>query len=353
MDEIVFNRENNIGLITLTRVQALNSLTLPMILALQEQLQLWEADRNIHAVVLQAAPGKAFCAGGDVRWLYEAGKHLDPTLQMEFFWNEYRLNHFIHSFSKPYIALMDGITMGGGVGISLHGSHPVASEKFVFAMPETSIGFFPDIGASYLLARCPGNTGVYLGLTGNRLNAQESLSLGLVKYLIPSSEFDAVLKQLLTLDLSSDAHQIVDQCLQSFTTSTPSAIAHQQEIDYVFSGNRVEDILQHLETNEEQWYQELRQNLLQKAPSSLKVTLAQLLRAKSRTMAECIILDYVLVGHFMHAPDFYEGVRALLIDKDKSPKWRPELLEKVSDDMVERYFYSTSPPLRLQGLEKT
>ena len=167
-DDIVFERKQQIGLITLKRPQALNALTLPMIKALQQQLLQWEGDKSIHAVVIQADVGKAFCAGGDVRWLYESGLAKNPE-QMQFFWHEYRLNHTIHQFKKPYIALMNGITMGGGVGISLHGSHPVATENFVFAMPETGIGFFPDIGASYLLARCPGQTGIYLGLTGNNL----------------------------------------------------------------------------------------------------------------------------------------------------------------------------------------
>jgi enoyl-CoA hydratase len=348
MDEIVFNREKHLGLITLTRVQALNALTLPMILALQEQLQLWESDNGIHAIVIQAAPGKAFCAGGDVRWLYDAGKNNDATRQMEFFWNEYRLNHLIHRLTKPYIALMDGITMGGGVGISLHGSHPVASEKFVFAMPETSIGFFPDIGASYLLSRCPGNFGKYLGLTGNRLNAEEAMSLGLVKYLIPSTDFDKVLNQLLFADLSTNAHEAVHACLRAYNSvHTLLAISHQREIEDAFAFERVEDIMSFIERKDDRWHQDMLRNLQEKSPISLKVTLEQLIRAKSKSMAECIATDYVLVAHFMQEPDFYEGVRALLIDKDKTPKWFPAALQDVTETMVDRYFNRTSSPLNL------
>lgn len=167
-EEVLFSQEGQLGFITLNRPKALNALTLTMIMALQKQLSIWKEDYSIKAVVVQAVPGNAFCAGGDIRWLYNAGRSKDSE-QMQFFWHEYRLNHFIHHFGKPYISLLDGITMGGGVGISLHGSHPVASERFVFAMPETGIGFFPDIGASYLLNRCPGFLGVYLGLTGNKL----------------------------------------------------------------------------------------------------------------------------------------------------------------------------------------
>jgi enoyl-CoA hydratase/carnithine racemase len=345
-EDILFTQEQHIGIITLARVQALNALTLPMILAIQHQLQVWQDDKSIHAVVIQAAPGKAFCAGGDIRSLYDGRG--DPQ-QMQFFWHEYRLNHFIHQFKKPYIALMDGVTMGGGVGISLHGSHPVASERFIFAMPETGIGFFPDIGASYLLARCPGYLGIYLGLTGNRLGARDAEALGLVKHVIPSDKMQAVLNRLVEVDLSINAHAQVDACLQHFSIIDEPAPIMELEaiIDNCFSGEDVESIFKMLSKSDNPWHGEILNTLKQKAPLSLKITLAQLQKAKSMTMADCVKMDYCLVGHFMRDHDFYEGVRALLVDKDKTPHWQPESLSMATSARVADYFECGQPELPL------
>ena len=197
--DILFTCEKHIGVVTLNRTKALNALTFQMLVALHDQLQLWDDDPAIHAIVVKAAEGRAFCAGGDVRLIYQFGLDANPQ-KMEFFAHEYRLNHFVHTLKKPYIALMDGITMGGGVGISLHGSHPVATERFRFAMPETGIGFYPDIGASYLLSRCPGSFGVYLGLTGSQLGAADANALGLVKHVIGSEQLPAVMCDLVEAD---------------------------------------------------------------------------------------------------------------------------------------------------------
>ena len=347
-EDIVFTRERHIGLVTLHRGHALNALTLPMILALQHQLQEWRDDSSIHAVVVQATAGKAFCAGGDVRWLYDAGRASNPQ-QMQFFWHEYRLNHFIHHFNKPYIALMDGVTMGGGVGISMHGSHPVASERFLFAMPETGIGFFPDIGASYLLSRCPGVFGMYLGLTGNRLGAVDAHALGLVKQLIAAEKFQDTLSRLIDADLSTDAHNKVDACLQHFAMPSPPApiLALQPAIQSCFNATDVESIMSELAKVDDAWHRETQDILRKKAPLSLKVTLAQLHKAKSMDFAECVKMDYCLVGHFMRDHDFYEGVRALLVDKDKSPHWQPNTLSSVTRANVADYFECGQPELPL------
>ena len=348
MDDILFTREKYVGLVTLNRVHALNALTLPMILALQEQLQAWKIDNSIHAVVVRAAEGRAFCAGGDVRWLYEMGSR-DPTLQMQFFSHEYRLNHFIHHLGKPYIVLMDGLTMGGGVGISLHGSHPVASERFVFAMPETSIGFFPDIGASYLLARCPGQFGLYLGLTGNRLQGGDAYALGLVKQLIASDKMPVVVEELLQEDLAVNAFARVTACLQRHQHCLPAPImAHEQAINSCFHGQTVEDIIGGLQVTGDSWHLDIAENLSGKAPLSLKVTLAQIHKARTLSLADCLQMDYCLVQHFMQGNDFYEGVRALLIDKDKSPHWQPQTMAEVSETRVEEYFTCQNAVLSLQ-----
>jgi enoyl-CoA hydratase len=348
--DIAFSCERHIGLITLQRTYALNALTLPMIIALQQQLEAWEKDNHIHAVVIQAVPGKAFCAGGDVRWLYDAGKHSDPK-QMQFFWHEYRLNHFIHRFKKPYIAFMDGVTMGGGVGISLHGSHPVASERFVFAMPETGIGFFPDIGAAYLLSRCPGYYGEYLGLTGYRLGASDAQALGLVKQVMSSERMPAAIERLMETDLSKEADTRVDACLQEFVM--PATIAPimniASSVDDVFCLKDVEAMIARLDQVNDSWHRETGSELKKKSPFGLKVTLEHIKKSRSLSMADCIKMDYCLVGHFMRGHDFYEGVRALLIDKDQSPKWQPASLSFVTSSSVADYFECGQKELSLLG----
>lgn len=341
-EDVIFAQEGQLGLITLNRPSALNALTLTMILAMQRQLSLWKDDDTVRAVVVQASPGNAFCAGGDIRALYFSGR-LNDSEQMQFFWHEYRLNHFIHHLGKPYISLIDGMVMGGGVGISLHGSHPVACDHFVFAMPETGIGFFPDIGASHLLTRCPGYLGIYLGLTGNRLGAQDALKAKLVAKVISSAQIPFFLQSLKQTDLSKDAFKAVDLCLHEYallpSSSEPSQI--KPGIDVCFAHPTVEMIKTSLQDQEGVWAVSIEHALSQKSPLSLKVTLAQLQKAKGLTLAECLQMDYDMVSHFMHGKDFYEGVRALLIDKDKKPHWHPDRLEMVTDSMVARYFERT------------
>ncbi|MDP3704983.1 MAG: enoyl-CoA hydratase/isomerase family protein [Legionellaceae bacterium] len=338
--DLIFTQERHIGLVSLNRPQALNALSLSMIRALQQQLTLWQNDHTIHAVVIRAVEGKAFCAGGDVRWLYETGRAHDPE-QMPFFWHEYRLNQYIHDYPKPYVAMMDGLTMGGGVGISMHGSHPVASERFIFAMPETSIGFFPDIGASHLLTRCPDHVGMYLGLTGNRVNAQDAYDLGLVKHVIRSDAFSDALHALIDANLSSDAAAGVTTCLQSFAAPVLSSSLSEEQrgfIAHCFKKPDVESILAALNEENGEWHRDILTNLNYKSPLSLKVTLKQLQQAEHLTLADCLRVDSCLVQHFMRDHDFYEGVRALLVDKDKTPHWEPEGLANVNEGMVSRYF---------------
>ncbi|MDP1603950.1 MAG: enoyl-CoA hydratase/isomerase family protein [Legionella sp.] len=335
---IVFERQHHIGVITLARPEALNAIDLPMIKALQQQLQQWQDDGDIHAVVVQASPGKAFCAGGDVRWLYERGLQNDPE-QLQFFWHEYHLNYFIHQFKKPYIALMDGITMGGGVGISLHGSHPVAGSRFVFSMPETGIGLFPDIGASYLLSRCPGHVGLYLALTGNRLGAEDARAMKLVKYTVDTENFAEILPSLHKLNLSQNAALQVSAYLKSVACEKEAPIQQDLEkINHYFSRRSLKDIMSGLETSDDAWAATTFTNLQQKSPLSLAVTFEQMHKAKSLSLAECLKLDYCLVGHFMAGKDFYEGIRALLIDKDKNPRWQPSILKNVTNADIANYF---------------
>lgn len=338
-DEIVFKQKGALGLITLNRPQALNALTLAMIQAIQKQLSDWKYDESIKAVIIHAVPGNAFCAGGDVRWLYQLKKE-GLKEQMSFFWHEYRLNHFIHHLGKPYIALMDGVTMGGGVGISLHGSHPIASERFVFAMPETSIGFFPDIGSSHLLTQCPDSLGIYLGLTGNRLNAEEAKAAGLVRAVVSSEQMPLLIDKLIQSDLSNNAYEQVDQCIDFIAQENVKKLDFMPIIKHCFSLSTVEEIFNALEQYQESWAQDLIKHLKAKSPFSLKLSLAQLHKAQGLSLAACLQMDYDLVRHFMMGHDFYEGVRALLVDKDKNPQWSPASLSLVSEERIRSYFES-------------
>lgn len=340
MDEVLLTREQQWGVITLNRPQALNALTLPMIKAIHAQLLAWQEDSEVLAVLIRQSPeSKAFCAGGDVRWLFEAGlaHHAE---QMAFFYHEYHLNHCIYHYPKPYIALMNGVTMGGGVGISLHGAHPVASERFVFAMPETAIGFFPDIGASYLLSRCPDAFGLYLGLTGKRLGAMEAKTLGLIKAVVSASDMQALFHELLMLDLSKDAFHAISTCLNRFMVFESSSLMSELAplVQDTFGQHSIASMLQVLKEKNTSWHHEVFESLQKKSPLSLKVTHKQLQKARSMTFDDCLTMDYGLVGHFMQDHDFYEGVRALLIDKDNLPSWRPDSLEKVTASMVQQYF---------------
>lgn len=343
---IIFSRLRQLGIITLDNQKALNALTLDAIQTLQKQLTSFEKDPAIHAVIIKASPGKAFCAGGDVKSLYNQKN--TPASQRDFFWQEYRLNHYVHHYPKPYIALMDGITMGGGVGISLHGSHPVASENFVFAMPETGIGFFPDIGASFLLSKMPDFTGLYAGLSGNRFDAWQALQTGLVKEVVPSLAFDDLVAALANLDLRSAAFEKVSRCLGNYKSTTRSLKwEDSHKISRYFSLESIHAILSALNKDKDDWAQSLHQQLLQKSPLSLKITFQQFKRAASLDLAGCLKMDYILATHFMQHPDFYEGVRALLIDKDKQPIWEFSTVENTPDALVDAFFESGQGTLEL------
>lgn len=342
--DLLFEEKGQLGIITLNRARALNALTLSMIIAMQNQLLLWKKDPIVKAVVIRAVPGAAFCAGGDVRWLYELGSE-QVEKQLEFFWHEYRLNHFIHHLGKPYIALMDGITMGGGVGISLHGSHRIATERFMFAMPETTIGFFPDIGSSFLLNRCPSYYGRYIGLTGNRLHSDQALYAGLISHVLPSDVLNLALEQLIQMDLSAHPYEQVDQCFDQYASHQTIEIPSLAGIMECFSHSSIEGILSALGQLENKGADEISVSLQKKSPFSIKLTLEQLIKSQGLTLAECLKMDFTLVQHFMRDKDFYEGVRALLIDKDKNPHWDPATLELVSATKIVNYFENKGPIL--------
>lgn len=341
MNQDVLTKENGaLGIITLNRPKALNALTLEMIAHMHSSLNEWEQNKEIQAVLLHSSERKSYCAGGDIRWLYESGKKEDKK-QLQFFRDEYRLNYRIANYGKPVIALTSGLTMGGGIGISLHAALPVASDCTVFAMPETSIGFFPDIGASYFLSRCAGAMGMYLALTGNRFDAYEAQYLGLLTYVVEQQSLDSLKQDLVTLSLENANSSTLEACIASYTkpANKPCGLEENLEsINEYFSQSSLEEIFEKLAVSDSSWAQNILTVLKSKSPLSLKITFEQIQKAKKLSLGQCLEMDYILAQHFMKSDDFYEGVRAMVIDKDKNPRWKQSTLEAVSSEMVKCFF---------------
>ena len=323
-EDILFEENNHWGVITLNRPTVLNALNHTMVAALYNKLNEWKAASHIQAVLIRAAEGRAFCAGGDLRTTYEHRLQHDIHL-IDFFREEYHLNRCIFHFPKPYVALLDGITMGGGVGISIHGSHRVATENLLFAMPETGIGFFPDVGGTYFLPRLPGRTGFYLGLTGARLHADDCLKLGIAHEKVRHATLPDLVQALLHADLSTQPHEVITQVIHGFHAprEESSIHRHQFEIDTYFSKPTVEAILHGLASSPHAWCQEVLAVMQTKSPTSLKVTLHALQQGKELAFDACMQMEYRLAYRFLQAHDFAEGIRAVIIDKDQAPHWRP------------------------------
>jgi enoyl-CoA hydratase/carnithine racemase len=334
-DEIRFERSGRAGVVTLTRPQALNALTHAMVLALARALDAWDADDAVDLVIVRAE-GRAFCAGGDIAAVYRSRG--DPGTAT-FFADEYRLNARLRRFPKPYVSVIDGIVMGGGFGISCHGSHRVLTEKARFAMPEVSIGFFPDVGGSFVLPRLEGSFGLFLGLTGTRIGAGDALRNGLATHTVRSDELDAVFDRLC-------GGEPLAQVLRNARADHPASIdeAALLRISRIFSAERLEDLVETLR-RAEQAGDEMAAGALaamrRASPTSLAVTFRALNTGAMLEMDDCMRMEYRIVSRMLAGHDFYEGIRAALIDKDQAPRWRPEALAEVAADDVDAYF---APP---------
>jgi enoyl-CoA hydratase len=332
-DEILFDRRGAAGLITLNRPKALNAVTHGMVRALRAQLDQWADDPAITRVVIQAAGERAFSAGGDIRALTDLGRAGKHTEMLQFWRDEYPLNAAIKNFRKPYVALINGIVMGGGVGVSVHGSHRVAGDRFQFAMPEVGIGFFPDVGATWFLPRMPGELGAYCGLTGERFDSADAVAAGIATHRIPSARFPALLEGL--------AGTVpVDAVLAAFAEPADEGkiAVRRATIDRIFAGNSVEDILAALDRASDAWAQKTVATMRTKSPLSLKLALAQVRRGKRWDFDTCMRAEFRIVSRIIEGHDFYEGVRAVIVDKDNAPVWQPVTLAGVSDADVERHF---------------
>jgi len=326
MDDVVFERRSALGLITLNRPQALNALTLDMIHAMTDQLEEWADDPGVGAVLIRGAGDKAFCAGGDIRALIQP--HNEAYIE-KFFADEYRLNRLIFRYPKPYVALIDGIAMGGGVGVSVNGRLRVATEATLFAMPETGIGMFPDVGGSYFLPRCPGQIGMYLGLTGARLGAADCVYAGIADGHVGAAKHAVMIERM----AEGEAPDSVLRDLASSPGSAPLA-EHREAIDRCFAGDSVEEIVVALEEESGVWATRTLEALETRSPFALKVALRQLRLGRALDFEACMAMEYRLSQRVVPGHDFREGVRAAVIDKDRTPWWRPQTLAAVSEDMV-------------------
>lgn len=329
--DIRFERKGVLGIAVLDRPAALNALTRDMVRALSRQLAAWKDDPEVSAVLVRGTGERAFCAGGDIRAVTDLARREGVEAATPFFRDEYRLNWRISEFPKPYLAILDGVTMGGGVGISAHGRYRVVTEQTLIAMPETTIGFFPDVGGTWILPRCPGAIGMYLGLTGARLRAADSLHAGLGTHFVGRGHLAALEDRLAS---GEDARQ----CLEALAgRPEPGALAGlRQPIDAAFGAPTLAEIETRLAGAD--WGKERLAELAQRSPLSLAVTFAQLRRGAGMSqLAEALRLEYRMVHRFLAGHDFSEGVRALLVDKDKRPRWSHPATGDVGAAEVEAY----------------
>ncbi len=323
-DQVQFSRREDVGDVVLNRPEAHNALTLDMIEAIHRQLALWAADPKVSGVVFKGAGGKAFCAGGDVRALYEAKQAGDAKFLEAFYRREYQLNYRIATYPKPTVAVMDGIVMGGGAGIAMNCQHRIATDNSHFAMPECKIGLFPDVGAGYFLNRCPGEIGMFLALTGVALRAPGMNFAGLATAFVPDDRVDFITPALL------------DRLSMPFAAAPLGSI--RPMIDQVFGLPSIEEIFNILKVRGGNWAGETLGMMRGHSPTSLKVTYAHMRRSRGQKLADVLKAEFRLSQHFMAGKEFFEGVRAIVIDKDQQPAWRPSDLKEVEDAEVTRYF---------------
>jgi len=354
--------KNRIGFITLDRAKALNALSLDMIRALTTLLRDWQHNDEVLAVAIRASTERAFCAGGDIRFFYQvgtAGPAGGSALLEDFFTEEYALNHLIHHYPKPYIAFMDGIVMGGGMGIAQGGPQTclrIVTEKTAMAMPEVHIGLFPDVGGSYFLSRAPGRLGDWLALTGQTINAADALYAGLADVALPTSTLPELLAVLESQPLASGAEVMAmirayaAPYAAEFKPENSLLAVNRKAIDQHFAHDRMAAIVASLDGDDSEFSQKTLISLRRGSPLLLCVTLEQLRRGAAMTVADCLRMERTMVRHSFEGKEVLEGIRARVIEKDNAPQWSPATLDEVTTEQVEHFFNPVWPayahPLR-------
>jgi len=358
--DILIAKDHRIARLTLNRPDAMNSLSLEMVRTLSSELQAWQKSDEVHAVLIDSSTPKAFCAGGDIHFFHEvahAGLRGGSALLEDFFTEEYALNHLIHHYPKPYIAILDGIVMGGGMGItqsSATGCVRIVTERTRMAMPEVKIGLFPDVGGGYFLSRLPGELGTYLGLTGEIIGAADALYAGLAHTFVPRKALPD-----LQIALASVSDHAYSRAIESFAAPFRSQIhpeesvlaKHRTHIDRHFCHDSVADIIASLQADSDVFAQKTLESLLQRSPLMVAVTLEQIRRARHMSVAECLRMERTMVRRCFEHGETVEGIRALAIDKDQQPSWQPPSFDLVTPEMIAPFFTPAWPeyahPLRM------
>lgn len=338
--ETLVAREGEAGVITLNRPKALNALTLRMVQDMSAALVNWEQDDRITRVVIKSVGDRAFSAGGDIRLVHDLGKSGRQDEALRFFREEYRLNREIKRYRKPYVAMIDGIVMGGGVGVSLHGSHRIAGDRYSFAMPEVGIGFFPDVGATFALPRLPFHAGTYLALSGARIGRGDALALGLATHAVNSKDFTAV-------EAALAAGDDVDTTLGLFAVPQEAAplLEHRATIERAFGLDTIQSIMTALKDDATVFAQKTLATMLEKSPTSMAIALEQMRRGAGLTFEAAMAMEMRIVTRILDGNEFYEGVRAVIIDKDNKPMWAPPDVAAVTIDAVAAHFVPLSNEL--------
>jgi enoyl-CoA hydratase len=335
-DDILLKVEGHAGFISLNRPSALHALTLPMVHAMTQALLAWRDDPAVKCVVIDHAEGRGFCAGGDIAFLRNSAMNDGGVSGLKFFHDEYQLNHLLINYPKPVVAFMDGICMGGGVGISQPARFRVATENTKFAMPETGIGLFPDVGGGWYLSRLEGRVGQFLALTGARIAGAGCLALGLATHYLTSNLLAEAKSRIATEDVER-----IDGILGTLSVTPPDSkiVETLFQINRHFASDRLEDIFASLEGDESDWAMKELATLRSKSPQTCKVALRQLAESLKLTdFADNMAMEYRIASRVLVRPDFAEGVRAVIVDKDNSPKWDPATAEGVTDALIDAIF---------------
>ncbi|VDM41549.1 unnamed protein product [Toxocara canis] len=347
-NEVIVSAVNGKRVITLNRPRALNALNLPMVRSLYPKFKKWNEEGGVSLVIIKGAGDKAFCAGGDVVSVTKSYKANDPaqTVHKDFFREEYLLNHQIGVCKVPFIALIDGITMGGGCGLSVHGKFRVATERTMLAMPETALGLFPDVGGSYFLPRLSHYLGQFIALTGYRLNGADVCHSGIATHFVPSSSLVDLENELMKLPNSEVSNERVGEVISKFRPTTIPKFSLEpllSKIESVFSANTVEEVVERLRKSDSDFARKQLAVLAKMSPTSMKITLRQLQEGAKMKFNEVFTMEYRLTQNIMKGHDFHEGCRAILIDKDRKPVWKPATLEEVTPQILDAYFAPLPP----------
>lgn len=325
--DVLFDRRGRVGHIILNRPRAINALTHPMVIAISATLAQWRSDDGVETILLTGSGDRGLCAGGDIVTLYNDAKSGDTELSSRFWGDEYKLNSIIANYPKPYVAIMDGIVLGGGIGVSAHASHRVVTERSKVGMPETAIGFFPDVGGTWLLSHAPGELGTHLALTAGSVDAADAIAVGLADSFVRTADLPALFAALETMDAT--------MAISRFATPPPASalLARKGFIDDAYGADSVAEIIRRLGEDE------AAAAISAKSPTALTVTLAALRRARELPSLEAALTqEFRMSTRAVHSPDFAEGIRAQVIDKDRQPKWSPATLAEVDPATIAEYF---------------